>query len=138
MNLRELFKEETGSKQPDLMQAFKDFLPVAMKTLHINKLPRIRLKKHIPQGDQPTFGKFVNDENTIYLGIEDRQPIDTLRTLAHELVHFKQFTQQKLNGKSGETGSPQEDEAHVNAGVIMRHFDKMFPGYFNDEALDID
>lgn len=136
MNLRELLLKE--EKQPDLIQAFRDFLPIAMKELKIKKLPAIRLKKHIPQGDQPTFGKFVNDENTIYIGIEDRQPIDTLRTLAHELVHFKQYEQGRMDSNSGATGSPIEDEAHMVAGVIMRHFDKKFPRYFGDEALDID
>jgi Zn-dependent peptidase ImmA (M78 family) len=136
MKLRELFVEQ--EQQPDLIQAFRDFLPLAMKELKIKQLPRIKLKKHIPKGDQPTFGKFVNDENTIYLGIEDRQPIDTLRTLAHELVHFKQFEQGRMGSNSGDTGSPIEDEAHKVAGVIMRHFDKKFPRYFGDEALDID
>lgn len=131
-------KELTEQDQPDLMQAFRDFLPLAMRELGLSKLPPIKLQKRVKDTDQPTFGRFVNSEHTIYLAIEDRNVIDTLRTLAHELVHFKQQTQDKLGPKSGETGSPIEDEAHVKAGVIMRHFDKKFPDYFNGEALDID
>jgi hypothetical protein len=127
-----------ADREPHLMQAFRDFLPLAMKQLGINKLPPIKLKKRVPEQDQPTFGRFENDSQIIYLAIEDRQTIDILRTLAHELVHFKQLLQHKLDRTSGNTGSQVEDEAHKIAGVIMRHFDKQFPEYFNDEALDID
>lgn len=137
MILRELFLTE-ARQQPDILQAFKDFLPLAMQELKISKLPRIRLKKHMPEGDQPTFGQFVKSENTIYLGIDSRHPVDTLRTLAHELVHFKQFIQHELNNKSGETGSPQENQAHELAGVVMRRFNKQYPEYFKYSALNID
>lgn len=135
MNLRELILKE---KQPDMMQAFTDFLPLAMKELSISKLPRIKLSQHLPDDSQPAFGRFVSSEGTIYLGIGNRHPMDTLRTLAHELVHFKQFTQKELNGQSGNTGSPAENEAHATAGVIMRNFGKKFPGYFSSGAFSID
>ena len=86
------------------------------------------IEKHIETHDgQATFGRFVNDENVIHLAIADRHPLDTLRTLAHELVHYKQFTEHELNHDSGTTGSPEENEAHAIAGIIMRHFNKAYP-----------
>lgn len=123
--------------QPDIMQALRDFLPLAMRELEITKLPKIKLEKHIDDQEQPTFGRFVNDEVEIHLGIANRHPIDILRTLAHELVHFKQYLENKLGPNSGETGSPEENEAHEVAGVIMRHFNKQHPDYFYSEPLDL-
>lgn len=123
--------------QPDIMQALRDFLPLAMRELEITKLPKIKLEKHIDDQEQPTFGRFVNDEVEIHLGIANRHPIDILRTLAHELVHFKQYLENKLGPDSGETGSPEENEAHEVAGVIMRHFNKQHPDYFYSEPLDL-
>jgi hypothetical protein len=118
------------------MNMLKQFLPMAMEELKIDALPKFKLAKHLPSEPQPTFGRFVNDENTIYLGIADRHPLDILRTLAHELVHFKQNVEHKLNPQSGETGSPEENEAHQVAGVIMRHFNLKHPQYFKDSAIE--
>jgi pyrimidine deaminase RibD-like protein/GNAT superfamily N-acetyltransferase len=126
-----------GFEQPDLMSAFKDFLPVAMRELDIKQLPPIRLLKQIPAGDQPTFGKFVNDKNVVYLGIAERHPVDILRTLAHELVHYKQNTEHQLAAGSGATGSPEENQAHEVAGIIMRDFNRLHPEYFKSQAVNL-
>jgi len=134
MRIQDLLENK---KQPDLIAVFKDFFPLAMEQLKISKLPKIILYLKVPDDKQPTFGKFVNDENVIYLGIENRHPIDIVRTLAHELVHFKQSIENKLNYSSGETGSPAENEAHEVAGIIMRHFDKQFPKYFDELPVNI-
>jgi pyrimidine deaminase RibD-like protein len=126
-----------GAEQPDLMSAFRDFLPIAMRELDINQLPPIRLLKQVPAGDQPTFGKFNNQENVIHLGIAERHPIDILRTLAHELVHYKQNTEHQLAAGSGATGSPEENQAHEIAGVVMRDFNKLHPEYFAASAVEL-
>ena len=128
----------TESKHPDLYKAFEDFLPVAMKTLHLKNLPKIKLEKHVAKHDQPTFARYVNDEYTIHLGIDNRHPLDILRTLAHELVHYKQHQTQQMDNHSGDTGSSEENTANAEAGIIMRDFDKKHPGYFADSAVSLD
>jgi hypothetical protein len=50
-----------------------------------------------------------------------------LRTLAHELIHYKQDSQGRIKPDSGETGSPEENEANAGAGIIMRDFDQANP-----------
>lgn len=115
---------------------FEDFFPIAMKVLGITKLPKIKLVMQVDDQDQPTFGRFDNGNVTIELGMANRHPIDILRTLAHELVHFKQLLNNQLGPDSGETGSPEENEAHELAGVIMRHFNKMHRHYFHSRPLE--
>jgi hypothetical protein len=124
-------------QEPDFPKILKDFLPLAMKEIGIDKLPRIKLELRIVDDEQPTFGKFVSDENIVHLAIEDRHPLDILRTLAHELVHFRQGTEHKLGPTSGETGSPIENEAHEVAGIVMRNFNKLHPHYFNFSAINL-
>lgn len=133
---RKIYSEATQDT-PDLMQGFRDFLPIAMDILGLDSLPKFRLRASIPQDEQPTFGRYINAEDTVYMAIEDRNVIDILRTLAHELVHYRQDTECELDSSSGDTGSPEENEANKLAGIIMRHFDKAHPEYFNDEAVDI-
>ena len=115
---------------------FEDFFPIAMKVLGITKLPKIKLVMQVDDPDQPTFGRFDNSNLTIELGMANRHPIDILRTLAHELTHFKQYLNNQLGPDSGETGSPEENEAHEVAGVIMRHFNKMHRHYFHSRPLE--
>ena len=136
MRYQELIETKTTTDQ--FMAIMKDFLPLAMKELQLTDLPEFKLMKHIPDKDQPTFGRYVNHENRIYLGLNHRHPLDIIRTLAHELVHYKQNTEHQLDDTAGHTGSPQENEAHEIAGIIMRHFNKKHPEYFKDHAVDLD
>ena len=114
---------------PSTMDALEDFLPFVMKLLKLDKLPRISVHKTIETGDQPSFGGYNPADGTIQLALKDRHPADVLRTLAHELVHFKQDQQGELDEQSGATGSDEENEANTKAGIIMRHFNKRFPQY---------
>jgi hypothetical protein len=108
-----------------LHAALSDFLPLAMKLLKIDKVPKITLEKTIGSTNQPTFGVFTG--NKIRLGVEGRHPADVCRTLAHELVHYKQKINGQLKPNSGDTGSSEENQANSQAGIIMREFNKEFP-----------
>jgi hypothetical protein len=132
---RKKANEDIG--EHDIMKAFRDFLPIAMHVLKIDKLPRIKLSKQVDDSDQPTFGRFINDTMIIEVGIANRHILDILRTLAHELTHFKQFINHRIGPHSGDTGSPEENEAHAVAGVIMRFFNKKHPHYFADKPLEL-
>lgn len=135
MLIRELFTKDNA--KPMLSAALKDFFPIARKIIGLPNLPKVQVSKRLDVDEQPTFGRFNNDSDLIELAIEDRHPIDILRTLAHELVHYKQRLDNRLNPRSGETGSNEENEAHAVAGVVMRIFNKKHPEYFNYESFDI-
>jgi hypothetical protein len=126
---------ESTQKPVDFVGMLRDFLPIVMEELGIDHLPKIKLLKRIEDSEQPTFGGFEFDENIIHIALEDRHPLDVLRTLAHELVHFKQHHDHGLDATSGATGSPEEDEAHIVAGVIMRNFNKQNPKYFKSKSI---
>ena len=55
----------------------KKFLPIVKKELELNRLPKIKIQRHVEVHDgQATFGRFVNGEQAIYIGIADRHPVD--------------------------------------------------------------
>ena len=113
--------------------AIKDLLPIAMVELGISQLPKIHIKRKLETEGQPSFGMF--NGNDITLAVSDRHPVDICRTLAHELTHYSQGLKNQLSPESGETGSPEENEANSVAGVIMRKFSQQFPNYINNESL---
>ena len=127
---------ESESEGTDLRSMLPKFLPLVMQELKLKKLPRIVLKDHLEdQGGQASFGRYVNADQTVYLAVKDRHPVDVLRTLAHELVHYGQHLAGEMYAGAGETGSPIENEANEKAGVIMRHFNKRYPEAIEASAI---
>jgi hypothetical protein len=74
------------------------------------------------------FG-MMNSDGVIYISAINRHPMDILRTLAHEYIHYKQT----INGKvmKSNPGSPLENEANAKAGEIMRKYGKLHPELFD-------
>lgn len=134
MKITELLVEGRESKT-NVIQMFKDFLPLAMEVLEVDSLPKMHFAPELNTGDQPSFGMYVPDENMLAVALSNRHPVDILRTVAHELVHFKQNMNGELTPDSGETGSPHENQAHEIAGVIMRNFNKRYPEYLKSKPL---
>ena len=131
-----MFDQETP--KPTLIDALGDFLPIAIKHLKLDHIPKIRLVKEIADSSQPTFGRYVNKEKIIYVVVDNRNPVDVLRTLAHELVHYQQGEEHRLDQDSGNTGSPIEDEANAEGGVIMRLFNQAHPVYMLADPIEVD
>ena len=136
MNLFEMFDPE-GPNKLTLIDALRDFLPIAVDHLKLDHIPKIKLVKEIHDTHVPTFGRFVNDEKVVYVVIDKRNPVDVLRTLAHELVHYAQGEEHRLDQDSGNTGSPIEDEANAEGGVIMRLFNQAHPNYMKLDAIEV-
>ena len=109
-------------------QFVRKYLPWLQKELGLKKLPNIKL---LDKPEDKTFGKY--GDGTLYVVTGGRHPVDVLRTLAHELTHFKQDLNDELTAGAGETGTPQENEANSNAGIIMRTFAQNHPEEFGLE-----
>ena len=134
MKITELLVEGQESKAT-FVDMFKKFLPLAMEVLEIDRLPKMDFDSVIESGNQPSFGMYSNEDKTLYVAILNRHPVDILRTVAHELVHFRQDIRNELNDESGATGSPEENQAHEIAGVIMRHFNKRYPEFLRSQPI---
>jgi hypothetical protein len=74
------------------------------------------------------FG-MMNSDGIIYVSIINRHPLDILRTVAHEIVHYKQSI--KRVAMNPNPGSPSENEANAKAGEIMRKYGKLHPELFD-------
>ena len=74
-----------------------------------------------------TFG-IMNGE-IIYISVINRHPVDILRTVSHEFIHYKQM----IDGKkiSSHSGSVAENQANAKAGEIMRKYGQLHPELFD-------
>lgn len=107
------------------------FIQFAAKELKIIKLPTIKFVGK-EEDVKRAFGHFFSGINKteIRVRVIERHPIDIMRTIAHELSHWKQF-QDKVH--SSETAK--EDYANAMAGRIMRKFDTKYPNMFKKRAI---
>lgn len=116
----------------------KDFVEFCENEINIEQLPKIKFildnkwAKHLH-----SFGRYRNEKRdvTVYMG--KRNLADTLRTLAHELVHHRQNELGKLDMNSGETGSNIENEANSMAGILMRKFGKTHEMIYESKSLKL-
>jgi hypothetical protein len=106
------------------------FLRFACGHLKLQRLPPIEFFTNLTPEAHPTFGHFDTETDQIHIGVAGRHPLDIMRTLAHELVHYKQKLNDQLNQLSGNTGSSAENQANAQAGIMMRQFADQNPDYF--------
>jgi hypothetical protein len=108
-----------------------DFIRFACKHLGINTIPDIKLIDHHVAGHESnSFAAYSPQNKRIYLYTNHRHILDILRSLAHEMVHYRQDLNGDLGTDSGKTGSPHENEANSVAGQIMRLYGKKHPELF--------
>jgi len=71
-----------------------------------------------------TFGS-TNSIGDIWVHVDNRNLADTMRTLAHELIHFKQFEDGTASDDMDDDQRQSiEDEANALAGRLMRAYGK--------------
>jgi len=114
------------------IKIIKDFVKYVSDYINLgNNLPKIKLLNLENEAKKRrSFGSFDLNNDEISVVIKNRNLADVLRTLAHEMVHYKQKIDGNLKLNSGETGSEQENEANYLAGIILRNYGKINPDIF--------
>jgi hypothetical protein len=116
----------------------KEFMKHVMNELELDNLPPIKLSDNSQEAiDMRSWGGYQPSDKSIYIVTAKRHPADVFRTLAHELVHYKQDTEGRLKPGSGMTGSDDENEANSRAAVIMRNFAQAKPNLFEHLVSEI-
>jgi hypothetical protein len=109
----------------------KEFIGYCKEYLKLKSLPPLTMSYDPTTAEsRRSFGGYDPNNKSIELSVANRHQADVFRTLAHELVHFKQDTQNRLTPESGKTGHQHENEANTAAAIIMRNFAQMRPEMF--------
>jgi len=134
MKIREIITESLSHN--DAEKIISEFLIFVKKFLELDELPAINLIKDSDYSIKySSFGGYSPTDKSINVMISNRHIQDTLRSTAHELVHYKQDINNELTDDSGNDGSQQENEANATAAVIMRKWGKLHPEYFALEPI---
>ena len=114
----------------------RDFVAFCARELELATEPQIRLRRDPAwSARNRTFGRYDHDNNQLEISIGNRHIMDVLRTCAHELTHQRQGETQQIDPDSGQTGSPEENQANAMAGIIMRRYGALHPELFEKSPV---
>ena len=136
MKVKEILTE--GLNKKATFDILHDFVRFAAEDLGLKSLPKFDFRFDTKRSlEHKSFGGYAPGAEHITITVKNRHIMDVCRTLAHELVHFKQDLNDELaDDDAGSTGSPQENDANAQAAVIMRNWGKKHPDYFDKEAIE--
>lgn len=128
--LKKKLEEENGVNMPPpernpLVQKFIDW---CSRELKLKSKPEFEFSYNTgeAQGGHHT-GRHVEGSNEVWVYVKDRNLVDILRTVAHELRHVQQSEQGKIKPGSSYPFSPIEQDADRWAGGIIKIFGKQHP-----------
>jgi len=136
MKVKEILTE--GMAKRDTYKILLDFIRFAAEDLELKSLPKFDFRfDNFKSVQHKSFGGYAPGDEHITITVKNRHIMDVCRTLAHELVHYKQDLNKELeDADAGSTGSPQENEANARAAVIMRNWGKRNPHFFEKDAIE--
>ncbi len=104
----------------DKNQKIEEFVKWVCKELQLKKCPTIIIQNG--KGNLKTTANYdyEKENKTIRVNGKNRALVDILRSVAHELVHNKQFEQGRLEVKPPDIGFEIEDEANAVAGQLIK------------------
>ena len=106
----------------DKKEKITDFVKFVKEELNLQKCPMIILQNG--RGDLKTTANYnySQDKKVIRVNSKNRALVDILRSIAHEMVHHKQYEEKRLVKKPKDIGGDIEDEANAKAGQYIKMF----------------
>jgi GNAT superfamily N-acetyltransferase len=130
--IKTLLREGLMSQEDSVVRQVSDFVNFAKEYLGIDDDVKVALAfEKTP--DIVTTAYYNPIEKFLKVYVKDRAIVDVGRSIAHELVHHKQYIDGRFENAidPGADGSEFENEANAVAGVIIRKWGKMHPEIYD-------
>jgi hypothetical protein len=104
---------------------FTEFVKFVKNELKIESCPTIVLQNGRGKLKTTANYDYMKTNKIIRVNIKNRSLVDIMRSIAHEMVHHKQYEDGRLNVKPPDIGGEIEDEANAKAGQFIKMFSKL-------------
>ena len=113
--------DETDNVECDLEQEVERFVDWTAKRLNLKKVPKIELSMDTEEAQTNHHtGRHVMGGDTVWVYAKNRNLVDILRTVFHELVHVRQEELGMVKPGASYPGSPIEAMADMLAGKYIK------------------
>lgn len=121
-----------GFLSDDKKEKLNKFVKFVKDELELETVPTISVQNH-REGLKTTANYDYTKENkVIKVCSKNRALVDVMRSIAHELVHHKQFEQGRLEVKPPDIGGEIEDEANAKAGQFIKMFARIDESIYDE------
>ncbi len=115
-------------EQKDKLNKFVKFVK---EQLELESVPTISIQNNRDGLKTTANYDYTKEVKLIKVSALNRALVDVMRSIAHEMVHHKQFEQGRLNGpKPPDIGGEIEDEANAKAGQYIKMFSRIDPSIY--------
>lgn len=108
------------------------FVKFVKDQLELDTVPVISIQNHRKNLKTTANYDYTKDEKIIKVCMKNRALVDVMRSIAHEMVHHKQFEQGRLKVQPPDIGGEIEDEANAKAGQYIKMFAKQDPTIYDE------
>ena len=116
-------------------EKLNSFVKFVKEQLELKDVPTISIQNH-RNGLKTTANYDYNKENKVVkVNAKNRALVDVMRSIAHELVHHKQYEQERLKVQPPDIGGEIEDEANAKAGQYIKMFAKENPEIYEEQII---
>ena len=117
----------------DKKEKLNSFVKFVKEQLGLETVPTISVQNHRNGLKTTANYDYTKENKLIKVCMKNRALVDVMRSIAHELVHHKQFEQGRLNGpKPPDIGGEIEDEANAKAGQFIKMFARMDESIYDE------
>jgi hypothetical protein len=110
----------------DNKKKLNDFVKFIKNELKLKDIPTISIQNHRDGLKTTANYDYTKENKIIKVCSKNRALVDVMRSLAHELVHHKQWEDGRLDGpKPPDIGGEIEDEANAKSGQFIKMFAKI-------------
>lgn len=126
------FNEFSNNKSTsDIKPEVEKFVAWASKKLSLGKTPKIELSLDTEEAQTNHHtGRHTPGDGKIWVYVKNRNLVDILRTVFHELVHLRQGELNMIKPDSSYPGSPIEAMADMLAGKYIKIYGKQHKHIF--------
>ena len=108
------------------------FVLFVKKQLELKTVPTVKIQNHRDGLKTTANYDYTKENKIIKVCAKNRALVDVCRSIAHEMVHHKQFEQGRLKVQPPDIGGEIEDEANAKAGQFIKMFAKEDPNIYEE------
>lgn len=116
----------------DKKEKLDGFVKFVKKELQLKTVPTIKIQSNRDELKTTANYDYTKENKIIKVYGKNRALVDIMRSIAHELVHHKQFEQGRLKERPPDIGGEIEDEANAKAGQYIKMYSKIDKTIYDD------
>jgi hypothetical protein len=109
------------------------FVLFVKEQLELKTVPTIKIQNHRDGLKTTANYDYTKENKIIKVCAKNRALVDVCRSVAHEMVHHKQYEQGRLKVQPPDIGGEIEDEANAKAGQYIKMYSKKDPNIYDED-----